>query len=74
MTDASPAAARSIVVPRRRRMNPSWPWLTSLGGVRCAIQMSAPCGISKSRGATPETVELNSAKRIGLPTTAGSPP
>src|SRR5690242_17938556 len=72
MTDVIPVCARSIVVPRRRRMKPSWPWLTSVEGVRCATQMSAPCGISKLRGATPDTVELNSAKRIDFPTTAGS--
>jgi hypothetical protein len=33
----------------------------------------APCGVSKSRGATPAIVVATSANRIGLPTIAGSP-
>ncbi len=62
MTDAISLFARSIVDPRRSRTNASCPWLTSVEGVRWATKTSAPCGMSRSRGATPATVELNSAK------------
>src|SRR5579864_1074402 len=44
----------------------------SSGASRWLNQKSAPCGVSKSRGATPPTVLENSANRIGLPMTAGS--
>ncbi len=72
MTVVISLLARSNDAPCLRRMKPSCPWLTSLDGVRWANHRSAPCGMSKSRGATPEMVVLNSAKWIGLPTTAGS--
>src|SRR5882672_3954370 len=35
-------------------------------------QKSPPCGVSKSRGATPAIVVATSANRIGLPTMFGS--
>ena len=43
-----------------------------VAGTRAANQKSAPCGVSKSRCATPATRAATSAKRIGLPTTLGS--
>jgi len=72
ITPAISARARSIDVPGFRRMNASKLWFTPCGSSLFWNQKSALCGVSKSRGATPAMVVAISAKRIGLPTTAGS--